>query len=95
MHRYDDRLFPEGGALRWNLVAPKYDEVRANHYVCQFTPAVARFSVRCAPDGLSGSGLSFYADQTWAIRSARHGPADQSSPAMRLSPDLQRELAVK
>jgi hypothetical protein len=90
--RYDDQLLPFKQSRRWAQLASAYDSVGANRYLCDFDVSHNSFKVSCSPDRSSRLRLSFYLDQTCAIRFSAERPVGPSSPQLRLDPAQEREL---
>ena len=90
--RYADELVPDGRSQEWHTLAHEYDSVKTHRYTCRFNLDKTRFVVTCVPEPSSGLRISFYVDETRAIRLSAEGVAGPASPRLRLVPEEEREL---
>ncbi len=89
---YEERLVPsERFRVSMNLVN-SYDKVSAYGYACRFTVSEIRFAAICDPLPTSGLLISFYADQSRAIRISTSGSAGMNSRLLDLDPMDQQRL---
>ena len=90
--RYEHQLAPAGESSQWLTLAPDYAGVTAHHYTCRFDVHETKFGVTCTPEPSSGLRISFYVDESRAIRLSAKDLAGPSSPRLRLDPEEERDL---
>jgi hypothetical protein len=90
--RFDSGLFPDGTSNEWFGLAPDYERVLSNHYDCRFDFGGSTFHVTCAPRPGSTLRVSFYVDQSRAIRLSATEAAGPMSPRLRLTLKEEAEL---
>lgn len=73
-------------------LARSYAEVRKHEYACKFDVNRNEYSVRCLPSARSGLTISFYLDQSRAIRIADRGMAGPTSQRVTLNDVEERRL---
>ena len=88
---YQPQLQVDGSSPDWTALSADYDRVIASEYSCRFNADKSTFAVTCVPDPKSGLQLSFFLDQSLAIRLSG-GIAGPRSSRLWLTADEERKL---
>jgi hypothetical protein len=80
------RIVPGDTSMEWLNLAARYATLREREYGCRFETEEAKYTVTCLPTEPSGLKISFFVDESRAIRMSGDEVAGPGSPRVRLNP---------